>query len=81
VVYAARKYWHIPSMSSQSSGIPRQPKEKATSYDSDTQGATATRAKLFAEWADQPALVIGTHYAAPTTGQVKRDGAAFRFEV
>ena len=26
-------------------------------------------------------LVIGTHYAAPTAGQVKRDGAAFRFEV
>ena len=55
--------------------------EWATSYDSDTQGATATRAKLFAEWADQPILVIGTHYAAPTVGHVKRDGAAFRFEV
>jgi glyoxylase-like metal-dependent hydrolase (beta-lactamase superfamily II) len=55
--------------------------EWATGYDSDTQGATATRAKLFAEWADQPILVIGTHYAAPTAGHVKRDGAAFRFEV
>jgi glyoxylase-like metal-dependent hydrolase (beta-lactamase superfamily II) len=55
--------------------------EWATSYDSDTQGATAIRAKLFAEWADQPILVIGTHYAAPTAGHVKRDGAAFRFEV
>ena len=55
--------------------------EWATSYDSDIQGATATRAKLFAEWADQPILVIGTHYAAPTAGHVKRDGAAFRFEV
>jgi hypothetical protein len=41
----------------------------------------STRAKLFAEWADQPILVIGTHYAAPTAGHVKRDGAAFRFEV
>jgi glyoxylase-like metal-dependent hydrolase (beta-lactamase superfamily II) len=55
--------------------------ESATNYDSDAQGATATRAKLFAEWADQPILVIGTHYAAPTAGHVKRDGAAFRFEV
>ena len=55
--------------------------EWATSYDSDTQGATTTRAKLFAEWADQPILVIGTRYAAPTAGHVKRDGAAFRFEV
>jgi hypothetical protein len=44
-------------------------------------GATATRAKLFAEWADQSILVIGAHYAAPTAGHVKRDGAAFRFEV
>ena len=55
--------------------------EWATSLDSDIQAATATRAKLFAEWADRPILVIGTHYAAPTAGHVKRDGAAFRFEV
>ncbi|WP_206997904.1 MBL fold metallo-hydrolase [Trinickia mobilis] len=55
--------------------------EWATSLDSDIQAATATRAKLFAEWADQPILVIGTHYAAPTAGHVKRDGAAFWFEV
>jgi glyoxylase-like metal-dependent hydrolase (beta-lactamase superfamily II) len=55
--------------------------EWATNYDSDRPGATTTRAKLFAEWADQPILVIGTHYAAPTAGHVKRDGAAFRFEV
>jgi hypothetical protein len=53
----------------------------ATSFDSDAQAATATRAKLFAEWADQPILVVGTHYAAPTAGYVKRDRAAFRFEV
>ncbi|MGF6759332.1 MBL fold metallo-hydrolase [Paraburkholderia sp. GAS42] len=55
--------------------------EWATSLDSDIQAATATRAKLFAEWADQPILVIGTHYAAPTAGRVRRDGAAFWFEV
>jgi len=55
--------------------------EWATSFDSDTQVATAARAKMFAEWADQPILVIGTHYAAPTAGHVKRDGEAYRFEV
>jgi glyoxylase-like metal-dependent hydrolase (beta-lactamase superfamily II) len=55
--------------------------EWATSFDSDVQAAMAIRAKLFAEWADQPILVIGTHYAAPTAGHVKRDGAAYRFEV
>jgi glyoxylase-like metal-dependent hydrolase (beta-lactamase superfamily II) len=53
----------------------------ATSFDSDVQAAATTRANLFAEWADQPILVIGTHYAAPTAGHIKRDGTAFRFEV
>jgi glyoxylase-like metal-dependent hydrolase (beta-lactamase superfamily II) len=49
-------------------------------FDSDGKAAAVTRARMFAEWADQPILVIGTHYAAPTAGHVKRDGAAFRFE-
>ncbi|MDB5982077.1 MAG: fold metallo-hydrolase [Pseudomonas sp.] len=53
----------------------------ATSFDSDAKVAAVTRAKMFAEWADQPILVIGTHYAAPTAGHVKRDGAVFWFEV
>lgn len=48
-------------------------------FDSDPKAAAVTRARLFAEWADQPILVIGTHYAAPTAGHVIRDGAAFRF--
>ena len=50
------------------------------SFDSDPKAAAATRAKMFAEWADADILVIGTHYAAPTAGRVKRDGAGFRFE-
>jgi glyoxylase-like metal-dependent hydrolase (beta-lactamase superfamily II) len=50
-------------------------------FDSDREAAAATRARLFAEWADQPILVIGTHYAAPTAGHVVRDGAAFRMQV
>ena len=55
--------------------------EWATGFDSDIHAAAATCAALFAEWADQPILVIGTHYAAPTAGRVRRDGMAFRFEV
>ena len=43
--------------------------------------AALTRSGLFAEWADQPTLVIGTHYPAPTAGRIVRDGAAFRFAV
>ena len=38
------------------------------------------RAAMFAEWADQPILVIGTHYAGRTAGHVKTDGQAFRFD-
>jgi glyoxylase-like metal-dependent hydrolase (beta-lactamase superfamily II) len=51
----------------------------STSVDSDPKAAAATRRRMFAEWADQPILVIGTHYAPPTAGYVKRDGTAFRF--
>ena len=50
-------------------------------FDSDREASAATRARLFAEWADKPILVIGTHYAAPTAGHIRRDGAAFRLEV
>jgi glyoxylase-like metal-dependent hydrolase (beta-lactamase superfamily II) len=49
--------------------------------DHDPTDAVRTRSRLFAEWADQPILVIGTHFAAPTAGHVVRDGAAFRFSV
>jgi len=49
-------------------------------FDTDPKAAAVTRARMFAEWADKPILVIGTHYAAPTAGHVKRDGEAFRFE-
>ncbi|XRD86287.1 MBL fold metallo-hydrolase [Dyella acidisoli] len=49
--------------------------------DSDPDAAVLTRWRLFAEWADRPTLVIGTHFAAPTAGRVVRDGAAFRLAV
>jgi len=49
-------------------------------FDSDPKAAGVMRRQMFADMADQPVLVIGTHYAAPTAGHVKRDGDAFRFE-
>ena len=49
--------------------------------DDDPKVAALTRSRLFAEWADQTILVIGTHFATPTAGHVLRDGAAFRFAV
>src|SRR5580704_13157445 len=50
-------------------------------YDTDLKESASTRWRLFAEWADQPTLVIGTHFPDPTAGRVVRDGAAFRFAV
>lgn len=50
-------------------------------FDSDPEAAARTRARMFGEWADGDVLVIGTHYATPTAGRIRREGAAFRFEV
>lgn len=52
-----------------------------TLADIDREVAVRTRSRLFAEWADQPILVIGTHFAAPTAGHIVRDGEVFRFVV
>ena len=49
-------------------------------FDNDPAGAVATRAALLEEVADQPILFIGTHFAAPTAGRVKRDGESYRLE-
>ena len=52
-----------------------------TFSDTDPQAAVDSRSRLFAEWADQPILVIGTHFPAPTAGYILCDGEAFRFAV
>ena len=49
-------------------------------FDTDRKASALMRRKMFAQWADQPILVIGTHYAGPTAGHVKTDGEAFRFD-
>ena len=49
-------------------------------FDSDPVESAVTRADLLQSVADEPVLVIGTHFAAPTAGHVTRDGAAYRFE-
>jgi glyoxylase-like metal-dependent hydrolase (beta-lactamase superfamily II) len=49
-------------------------------FDSDPVESAVTRADLLQSVADQPVLVIGTHFAAPTAGHVTRDGEAYRFE-
>jgi len=52
----------------------------APGFDSDKAAAIATRKRVLSEVADQPILVIGTHFAAPTAGRIRRDGAAFVLE-
>ena len=49
-------------------------------FDSDPAESELTRKSLLQSVADEPVLVIGTHFATPTAGRVKRDGAAYRFE-
>ena len=49
-------------------------------FDSDPASAVATRTSLLEEVADQPILFIGTHFAAPTAGHVKRDGESYRLD-
>jgi glyoxylase-like metal-dependent hydrolase (beta-lactamase superfamily II) len=51
-----------------------------TTFDSDRGAAEATRVQLMNQLADQPTLVIGTHFASPTAGRLRRDGEGFRFE-
>ena len=50
------------------------------SIDYDSDAATATRARVYGEVADQPVLVIGTHFAGVTSGRVRRDGSSYRFD-
>jgi glyoxylase-like metal-dependent hydrolase (beta-lactamase superfamily II) len=52
----------------------------APGFDSDKAAAIATRKRVLGEVADQPILVIGTHFPAPTAGRIRRDGAAFLME-
>jgi glyoxylase-like metal-dependent hydrolase (beta-lactamase superfamily II) len=53
-----------------------------SSADFDRVQGRQTRQNLLAEYADQPVLVIGTHFATPTAGHIKRDANGnYRFEV
>jgi glyoxylase-like metal-dependent hydrolase (beta-lactamase superfamily II) len=50
-------------------------------FDSDPAAGAKMRRSVMERVAGQPVLVIGTHFAAPTAGHVKKDGSAFRFDV
>lgn len=54
--------------------------EWISEFDGDKSAGAARRHTMLAEWADKPTLIIGTHFAAPTAGHIKRDGDGYRFE-
>lgn len=55
--------------------------EWCASVDYDQTESKATRDRVFAELADEPVLIIGTHFAGVTAGHLKRDGDVYRLEV
>jgi len=52
-----------------------------SSADYDREQARATRNEVLEKYADGDVLIIGTHFATPTAGHFRSDGAAYRFEV
>lgn len=52
-----------------------------TKVDYDGKQSTTTRERMFAEFARDRTLVIGTHFADPTAGRVVRDSGAYRLEI
>ena len=55
--------------------------EWSAAPDSDPVQAVQTRREIFAKFADTPTLIIGTHFATPTAGYLRRDGDVFRLDV
>ncbi len=52
----------------------------ASRFDVDPDAARATRHAFLAQHADQPVLVLGTHFATPTAGRIVKSGEAWRFD-
>jgi glyoxylase-like metal-dependent hydrolase (beta-lactamase superfamily II) len=53
----------------------------SSGFDSDQDWSRRTRHEFLSQFADEKTLVIGTHFAAPTAGLVKRDGDGYRLIV
>jgi glyoxylase-like metal-dependent hydrolase (beta-lactamase superfamily II) len=53
----------------------------STSFDSDKSAATSMRQELLERFADSEVLIIGTHFASPTAGHIRRNGDSYRFDV
>jgi glyoxylase-like metal-dependent hydrolase (beta-lactamase superfamily II) len=53
--------------------------EMGSRFDTDPAQAIATRRGFLEKYKDGKTLVLGTHFATPTTGHVAADGKSFRF--
>ena len=54
--------------------------ELASSADTDSAMAVATRRSSFGRWAEEGAMVIGTHFAGPGAGSLVTDGDGWRLQ-
>ena len=52
--------------------------EWSVTTDYDSSGSVGTRERVFAELADGPTLVIGTHWPEPTAGRIARWGGTYQ---
>jgi glyoxylase-like metal-dependent hydrolase (beta-lactamase superfamily II) len=50
-------------------------------FDDNGAAAETTRRAFVEDFADKPVLIIGTHFAAPTAGHIRRNGAGYEFAV
>ena len=55
--------------------------EWSSAPDDDPPLAIETRRSMYQRLADEPVLVIGTHFATPTAGYLKKDGDRYRLDV
>ena len=56
-------------------GIP----DLSSNFCTDAEAARVTRKAFIERYTDKPVLVLGTHFAGPTGGNITRDGASYRF--
>ncbi len=52
----------------------------ASNFDVDADAARRMRRTFLARYADRSVLVFGTHFATPSAGHIRRDGAVWRFD-
>ncbi|MEE8558482.1 MAG: MBL fold metallo-hydrolase [Myxococcota bacterium] len=50
-------------------------------FDTDEALAYETRTRFMERYADTSVLILGTHFADPTSGRIVRDGKTWRFEI